>query len=52
MLSRIRLYGLGALAPSNDGKIHKQTALEQLGVTSASRAKDQLKLPGEGNLNI
>lgn len=46
------LCSLGALAPANDGKIHKQTVLEQLGVTSAAPAKDQIKLPGAGNLNI
>jgi hypothetical protein len=46
------LRSLGALAPTNDGKIHKQTALEQLGVTSAAPAKNQIKLPGAGNLNI
>ena len=42
------LHTLGALGPSNDGKIHKQTALEQLGVTSAAPAKDGFA----GNLNI
>jgi len=46
------LHALGALAPTNDGKIHKQTVLEQLGVTSTAPAKGQIKLPGAGNLNI
>jgi len=34
------LKNLGALSPANDGKLHQQTALEQLGVTSGAPARD------------
>ena len=42
------LHTLGALAPTNDGLIHKQTALEQLGVTSSKPSSDGFG----GNLTI